>query len=115
MHHLETHVERIDVHVAFWDWLLVELGWEPFAQWGDGRSWKHVSGIYLVLARGRAGAANHIALNATSRAAVDMICESVEARGGSRLYVAEFPYAGGRDHYAAYFLDPGGIKFEIVG
>ena len=67
-----------------------------------------------MLSEGETGIADHLALSADSSETVDTVWEQVETHGGRRLYGAEHPYAGGPEHYAAYFYDPGGIKFEIV-
>jgi predicted lactoylglutathione lyase len=70
--------------------------------------------VYLVLAAGDFNVQNHLAFSVNSQAIVDGIWHEVEVKGGKRLYEDEYPYADGHGHYAAYFLDPGCIKFEIV-
>lgn len=116
LHHVELRVSNLKPHLAFWDWLMVDmLGYERFQDWDGGRSWRSGPGTpYVVISLGEDRVPDHIAFLAYSRARVDLIWDGVEARGGSRLYEHEYPHADGPNHYAAYFCDPGGIKIEVV-
>jgi len=121
LHHVELYASDLDASVAFWGWLLGELGYEAKNAWDGGRSW--VNGpTYVVLVdaenddqpfdRNAAGL-NHLAFHAASREQVDEITAGVRERSGSSvLYDDQHPYAGG--YYALYCEDPEGIKVEIV-
>ncbi|WP_248518342.1 VOC family protein [Salinarchaeum laminariae] len=121
LHHVELYASDLDASVAFWGWLLGELGYEAKNAWDGGRSW--VNGpTYVVLVdaetddqpfdRNAAGL-NHLAFHAASREQVDEITAGVRERSDSSvLYDDQHPYAGG--YYALYCEDPEGIKVEIV-
>jgi catechol 2,3-dioxygenase-like lactoylglutathione lyase family enzyme len=122
LHHLELYASDLEASVAFWDWLLGELGYEPKNEWDGGRSW--INGpTYVVLVRAgesdrpfdrRAPGLNHVAFHAASREQVDEITAGVRDRADARvLYEDEHPFAGG--YYALYCEDPEGIKVEVVG
>lgn len=125
LHHVELYASDLDTSIAFWEWLLDELGYEPYQDFEGGRSWKF-GPTYLVLVqadeeyldepyhRCRPGL-NHLAFHAESREQVDEIAAAVRERDDSTLlYGEDHPYAGGPDYYAAYFEDPERIKVEIV-
>ncbi|NEU57630.1 VOC family protein [Halorussus sp. MSC15.2] len=122
LHHLELYASDLDASVAFWDWLLGELGYEPKNEWDGGRSW--VNGptyVVLVQADGSdaefdrlAAGLNHVAFHAASREQVDDLTAGVRDRGDSTvLYEDRHPFAGG--YYALYCEDPEGVKVEVVG
>lgn len=48
LHHLEFYVGNLARAVEFWGWFLPRLGYEPFQAWPEGRSWRHLTGTYLV-------------------------------------------------------------------
>lgn len=125
LHHVELYVSDLDASITFWDWLLSELGYEPYQEFEGGRSWK-LGPTYLVLVqadddyldepyhRCRPGL-NHLAFHASSRGQVDDIAAQIQAReDATLLYPDDHPYAGGADYYAAYFEDPERIKVEVV-
>ena len=124
LHHVELNASDLDASVAFWDWLLGELGYEPKNDWDDGRSW--VNGpTYVVLVRAdepgsdhpydrHAPGLNHLAFHAASRERVEDLTAGVRERDDATLlYEDRHPYAGG--YYALYCEDPEGIKVEVVG
>ncbi|WP_049925588.1 VOC family protein [Halopiger goleimassiliensis] len=122
IHHLELYASAFETAVAFWDWLLGELGYERKDEWEGGRSWRN-GPTYVVLCRAenanhpfdrRASGLNHVAFHAGSREQVDRITDGVRDRAdASVLYEDRHPYAGG--YYALYCEDPEGIKVEVVG
>jgi catechol 2,3-dioxygenase-like lactoylglutathione lyase family enzyme len=126
LHHLELYVGSLPDSVAWWGRVAAALGWEPFqgfdGDWPDGRSWRAADGSYLVLVqspdltpyhRRRVGM-NHVALKAGGRETVDALVTELSAAGTRLLYPDRHPFAGGPDHYAAFVLDPDGIKVELV-
>lgn len=124
LHHMEIYVSDLKRSTAFWGWFLSELGYTPFQEWKEGRSWR-LGDAYLVFVQARDRyldvpyhrcrvGLNHLAFHAESRAQVDRLTDEVRARGLTVLYGDRHPYAGGNDHYALYFEDPDRIKVELV-
>ncbi|WP_339279247.1 VOC family protein [Paenibacillus sp. FSL W8-1187] len=124
LHHIELYVSDLQKSASFWGWFLGELGYEPFQEWPEGRSWKHGS-TYLVFVqakekyldvpyhRARVGL-NHLAFHAASREQVDRMTGEVRARGMNLLYEDRHPHAGGAGTYILFFEDPDRIKVELV-
>jgi hypothetical protein len=50
LHHVELWVPDLARAEREWGWLLTRLGYEPFQDWPDGRSWR-LGGTYLVVER----------------------------------------------------------------
>ncbi|WP_047980454.1 VOC family protein [Ornithinibacillus contaminans] len=124
LHHVEMNVSNLEKTIAFWGWLLEELGYQPYQSWEKGKSWK-LGDTYIVFVqtedrfldvpyhRSRVGL-NHLAFHADSKQHVDEITNQLKQNGVSILYQDRHPYAGGESHYAVYFEDPDRIKVEIV-
>jgi catechol 2,3-dioxygenase-like lactoylglutathione lyase family enzyme len=120
--HVEIYVSDLKRSIAFWEWFLEFLGYEPFQSWAEGRSWKR-DATYIVFVqapqdtiavgydRRRVGL-NHLAFHATSREQVDTVTGLLRARGARILYEDRHPYAGGG--HAVFFEDPDRIKVELV-
>ncbi|PSQ09672.1 glyoxalase [Halobacteriales archaeon QS_5_68_33] len=120
LHHVELCASDLDSTIAFWDWLLGELGYEPKDEWAGGRSWAR-GPTYVVVTRGDAGppversapGLDHLAFHAASRSQVDDLTAAIRERDDSTLlYEDRHPYAGG--YYALYCEDPEGITVEVV-
>lgn len=124
IHHFEINVSNLQRSIAFWGWLLKELGYESFQEWESGKSWK-LGETYLVFVqtdvkfiepgyhRRRTGL-NHIAFHGRSREQVNQLTERLMSKNVPILYKDKHPYAGGEHHYAVFFEDPDRIKVEIV-
>ncbi|WP_027963887.1 VOC family protein [Halalkalibacillus halophilus] len=124
IHHIEIYVSNLEKSIAFWGWLLDELGYSTYQSWEDGRSFK-MDQTYLVFVqaeekyldvpyhRKRVGL-NHLAFQATSTKHVDQLTEEIKRRKHPILYETQHPYAGGPEHYAVYCEDPDRMKVEIV-
>ncbi|MEN1969058.1 VOC family protein [Lentibacillus sp. N15] len=124
LHHIEIYVSDLNRSIEFWGWFLEELGYNAFQEWENGRSWK-LEDTYIVFVqteeqfldvpyhRCRVGL-NHLAFYAESRQHVDAITKKLEDIGINMLYTDNYPFAGGKDHYAVYFEDPDRIKVELV-
>jgi catechol 2,3-dioxygenase-like lactoylglutathione lyase family enzyme len=123
LHHVELWVPDLTRAAAQWGWLLGELGYQPFQQWADGRSWR-LGGTYLVIEQSPALTAsdhdrlrpglNHLAFHAGPRHAVDALAAAGPARGWALLFPETHPHAGGPDHYAAYLANTDGFEVELV-
>lgn len=121
LHHLELAAADLETAVAFWGWLLGELGYEPKNDWDGGRSWRKGPLYVVVVAASRpdhpfdrdAPGLDHLAFHAASREQVDDLTAGVRDRGdASVLYEDRHPYAGG--YYALYCEGPEGVKVEVV-
>lgn len=125
MHHVELYVSSLHVSARWWGTVLTRLGWTPYQSWDAGCSWRSRDGVYLVLVqvppdaltpayhRRRIGL-NHLALRAGSPKQVDALAMDLITTGTRMLYADQYPWAGGQGHYAAYLVDPDGIKVELV-
>jgi catechol 2,3-dioxygenase-like lactoylglutathione lyase family enzyme len=123
LHHLELAVPpgNLDDALAWWGWLLGELGYEPKNDWDGGRSWGHGPTYLVVKAADAEGAVeratpglDHAAFHAASRAQVDGVADRVRDDPATRLlYPDRHPRAGG--YYAAYVESPAGVTVKVVG
>jgi catechol 2,3-dioxygenase-like lactoylglutathione lyase family enzyme len=125
LHHVELWVPDLGRAEREWGWLLGRLGYAPFQDWPDGRSWRHqVDGVYVVAERSPALTAtehdrlrpglNHLAFHAGTRTEVDALAADGAARGWTLLFPDRHPHAGGEEHYAAYLEDRDGFEIELV-
>lgn len=124
LHHIEIYVSDLKRSAEFWGWFLSELGYTPYQQWEEGRSWK-LGDTYLVFVqakekhldvpynRCRVGL-NHLAFHAISREQVDELTVKIRSKGMNLLYQDKHPFAGGENYYALFFEDPDRIKVELV-
>jgi catechol 2,3-dioxygenase-like lactoylglutathione lyase family enzyme len=124
LHHIELNVSDLARSCEFWGWLLARLGYAEYQRWDCGCSWL-LDATYIVLVqtesrflnagyhRGRTGL-NHLAFQVEDPTAVDELVAELRARGSDVLYRDRHPYAGGAEHYAAFFEDPDRIKIEIA-
>lgn len=124
IHHIELNVSNLEKSTAFWGWFLEELGYEPFQEWENGKSWKN-SISYIVFVQTekkymdipyhrKSTGLNHIAFHGESRQHIDDITSKLEERGIKILYKDRYPFAGGENYYAVFFEDPDKIKVELV-
>ncbi|ANG86193.1 VOC family protein [Microbacterium aurantiacum] len=120
-HHVEVQVADLDRAVPGWEWLLGELGYEPFQRWDGGRSWR-LGATYIVVTRApREGAhdrrmpgLSHLAFHAGSAESVEQLWRQGPSHGWMHLYADRHPFAGGEDHYAAFLEDAERFKVELV-
>ncbi|PFP24638.1 hypothetical protein COJ96_21575 [Bacillus sp. AFS073361] len=124
LHHIEINVSNLSKTIEFWQWFLMELGYQPYQKWESGISLKDGE-TYLVFVqteerfldvsyhRSRVGL-NHFAFHAESRKQVDQITMQLKEKGVHILYQDKHPFAGGDTHYAVFFEDPDRIKVELV-
>ncbi|MDP4332768.1 glyoxalase [Curtobacterium sp. A7_M15] len=121
LHHVELRTADLDVSGPAWDWLVTELGYEPFQRWPDGRSWR-LGDLYVVLEtaplpgehdRRRPGL-SHLAFHAGDTDDVARLWQAAPEHGWRRLYEDRHPHAGGPDHHAAFLEDAERVKVELV-
>ena len=109
--------------ITEWGWLLGELGYAPFQDWPDGRSWR-LGSTYLVIEQSPAltgsdhdrlrPGMNHLAFHAGTRRHVDAIAAQGPAHCWTLLFPDAHPHAGGPGHYAAYLANTAGFEVELV-
>ena len=123
LHHVELWVPDLRRAVAEWGWLLGRLGYTPFQDWEQGRSWS-LGGTYLVVEQSPAMSSgghdrlrpglNHLAFHAGGRRDVDVLAADAPEHGWSLLFPDRHPYAGGPEHYAAYLANTDNFEVELV-
>lgn len=122
LHHIEIYVSDLSKSILFWDWLLTLLGYAPYQEWNEGKSWK-LEEMYLVLVqteqeyldtpyhRKHTGL-NHLAFHAASREQLDKIAHLAKEKGVTILYPEKQPHS--EDQLTLYLEDPDRIKVELV-
>lgn len=48
IHHVEYYVNDLVSSSEFWGWFSAQLGYKEFQKWGEGVSYAHKNGTYLV-------------------------------------------------------------------
>jgi catechol-2,3-dioxygenase len=109
--------------VRSFGWLLGELGYEPYQDWPDGRSWRK-GATYLVVEASPARTAeshdrhrpglNHLAFHLRDSAELTRLVAQAPAHGWSLMFEDRHPYAGGDQHEAGYLEDEDGFEVELV-
>jgi catechol 2,3-dioxygenase-like lactoylglutathione lyase family enzyme len=123
LHHVELWVPDLERGIAQWGWLLGELGYDQFQDWPAGRSWRRGT-TYLVIEQSPAMSAaehdrlrpglNHLAFYAGTRQRVDALAACAPSHGWTLLFTDKHPYAGGKDHYAAYLANTDSYEVELI-
>ena len=123
LHHIELWVPDLTRAITQWGWLLGQLGYTPFQNWPDGRSWR-LDTNYLVIEQSPAMRAsdhdrlrpglNHLAFHAGTRQRVDALAAAGPQHGWTLLFPDLHPHAGGPDHYAAYLANTDCFEVELV-
>ena len=122
LHHIEIWVADLTSAAPSWGWLLTQLGYSPFQQWANGRSWR-LDSTYIVLEESAALTArqhdrcrpglNHLAFHAGSRSDIDRLVVDAQSNGWVLMFADRHPHAGGDDHYAAYLENRDGFEIEL--
>lgn len=123
LHHVELWVPDLSRGIAQWGWLLGQLGYAPFQDFSDGRSWR-LDASYIVIEQSPAMTAsdhdrlrpglNHLAFHAGTRQHVEAIAAQGPEHGWTLLFPDRHPHAGGPEHYAAYLANSDGFEAELV-
>jgi catechol 2,3-dioxygenase-like lactoylglutathione lyase family enzyme len=127
LHHIELWVPDLARAQRSWGWLLARLGAEPFQTWEHGRSWRWGEGagsVYVVVEQSpavvghrherRSPGLNHLAFWAGSSDDLDALVAEAPAHGWRLMFPDRHPFAGGKDHRAAYLEDGDGYEVELV-
>ncbi|WP_265455529.1 VOC family protein [Enterococcus sp. HY326] len=124
INHVEIYVSNLECSKKFYSFLLSELGYKLFQEWPDGFSYK-MGGLYIVFVQAEKEfvkngyhrkniGLNHLAFSLASPQAVDELRQKLLLAGCNELYAEGYPFAGGKDYYAAFFEDPERLKIELV-
>jgi catechol 2,3-dioxygenase-like lactoylglutathione lyase family enzyme len=125
LHHVEINVSDLERSVAFWGWLLPELGYELYQEWEEGTSWRQGSS-YVVFVQADPGyrnyglhrkkpGLNHLAFWARSAEQVTALPELLAERGIKVLYSdRRSDQIGAPSSYSVFFEDPDRIKVEVI-
>lgn len=123
LHHIELWVPDLKRATTEWGWVLSTLGYTTYQTWPNGISWAK-GPTYIVLEEspdlsGRrhqrtAPGLNHLAFLVANRLRVDALVKDCAEYGWTSLFPEKYPYAGGREHYAAYLENSDGFEIELV-
>jgi len=123
LHHVELWVPDLPRAVASFGWLLEALGYTPFQDWDNGRSWR-LGPTYLVVEQSPALTAaehdrcrpglNHLAFRLADARALDALVSEAPRHGWSLLFPDRHPHAGGAHTHAAYLENTDGFEVELV-
>ncbi|HEX5540495.1 MAG TPA: VOC family protein [Micromonospora sp.] len=123
LHHVEVWVPDLQRAATSWGWLLSRLGYTEFQNWAAGRSWR-LGPTYIVVEQSpdlresahdrRRPGLNHLAFHVGCADEVDELVRQAPQYGWTLLFPDRHPYAGGRDHYAAYLENADGFEVELV-
>ena len=122
--HVELYVSDLKRTRQFYDFLLPKLGYHIFQEWEQGFSYRK-DNFYLVFVQVNEKfldigyhrccvGLNHLAFRLNSFKQLDSLREELILKDVHLLYDENYPFAGGKDHYALYFEDPDRIKIEVV-
>jgi glyoxylase I family protein len=123
--HLRLSVRDVGASRAFYDPWLRLLGLEPVprddhgAAWGKPDADGRMQWLILTPAARRHAhdllepGLHHVAFAAASRAVVDEV-GVVLAGLGAQILQGPGPYDHEPDRYAVFFLDPDGVKLEVI-
>jgi catechol 2,3-dioxygenase-like lactoylglutathione lyase family enzyme len=122
LHHVELYVSDLSRSLAFWGWLLGQLGYQQYQDWPEGRSYK-LDATYLVFVQTESGyldvpyhrkrtGLNHLAFWVSRKEEFEKLVQGLAKRQVSLLYPDK--QGLGSDYHAIFFEDPDRIKVELV-
>jgi catechol 2,3-dioxygenase-like lactoylglutathione lyase family enzyme len=114
--HLAYEVSDLARSARFYDAVFHALGARRMHESEAHVAYGVVDASFWIVARGRAPgpAYGHVALNASGRAAVDAAFRTGVAAGGHPDGEPGPRPSYGSRYYAAYLLDPDGLRVELV-
>jgi catechol 2,3-dioxygenase-like lactoylglutathione lyase family enzyme len=114
--HVGLEVADLDRSAAFYDAVLGRLGVRRVVDGAGAIAYGSTEPQLWIVARGRAPAPGfgHVALRASGRAAVDAAYAAGLVAGGADAGAPGQRRAYGPRYYAAYLLDPDGLRVEVV-
>lgn len=123
LHHVELWVPDLGRAIDSIGWLLTALGYEPYQDWPDGRSWR-LADTYVVVEQSPALTAtdhercrpglNHLAFHAGDVAQLDRLVAEAANHGWTLMFADRHPHAGGDNHHAGYLENSDGFEVELV-
>jgi len=123
LHHVELWVPDLGRAIDSIGWLLTALGYEPYQDWPDGRSWR-LADTYVVVEQSPALTAtdhercrpglNHLAFHAGDVAQLDRLVAEAANHGWTLMFADCHPHAGGDNHHAGYLENSDGFEVELV-
>jgi catechol 2,3-dioxygenase-like lactoylglutathione lyase family enzyme len=114
--HIGFEVSDLERSAAFYDAVFHRLGARRMVTSEYAIAWGHTQARFWVTARGRPSAPGygHVAIEAVGKAAVDAAhAAGIAAGGRDDGAPGPRPQYGPR-YYAAYLLDPDGLRVELV-
>ena len=123
LHHVELWVPNLARAVDSLGWLLTELGYTPYQDWAQGKSWR-LGDTYIVVEqspdlssddhdRCRPGL-NHLAFHAGDPEHLNNLTARAVGNGWTLLFADRHPNAGGPNHRASYLENSDGFEIELV-
>lgn len=123
LHHIELWVPDLTRATASIGWLLTALGYEPYQDWTEGRSWR-LGDTYIVVEQSPALTSNvhdrhrpglnHLAFHIGGTRNLDALLAAAGEHGWTLLFADRHPHAGGPDHQAGYLENSDGFEVELV-
>lgn len=122
LHHVELWVPNLTRAADSLGWLLSELGYTPYQDWAQGKSWR-LGHTYIVEQsshlssvdhdRCRPGL-NHLAFHAGDIEDLSDLTARATRHGWALFFADRHPNAGGPDHHASYLENSDGFEIELV-
>jgi catechol 2,3-dioxygenase-like lactoylglutathione lyase family enzyme len=114
--HVGFEVADLPVSARFYDAVFYALGVRRMIDSEHAVAYGINGPVFWIVVRGRVPAAGygHVALRASGKAAVDAAYRSGLANGGADDGAPGPRPQYGRGCYAAYLLDPDGLRVEVV-
>jgi catechol 2,3-dioxygenase-like lactoylglutathione lyase family enzyme len=116
IHHLAFEVEDLARSARFYDALFYALGTRRMVETSAGIAYGQDHATFWIVQRDRPPQPGygHVAFTAAGKAAVDAAYAAGIAAGGRSDGPPGLRPQYGPRHYAAYLLDPDGLRVEIV-
>jgi catechol 2,3-dioxygenase-like lactoylglutathione lyase family enzyme len=114
--HIGFEVSDLTRSAAFYDGIFFALGVRRIVDGDHAIAYGVTAPVFWITARGRppGPAYGHVALSASGRAAVDAAYRAGLAAGGGDDGPPGPRPRYGRRYYAAYLVDPDGLRVELV-